>query len=300
MNIRSLSVLGGIIFVACSGASWAESHEASEEVSSADFGYVYTAETEEPGETEVSLWATDRRGKGEGHYDAQDYRIEVERGLTDRFQMSLYADFAGHHIHGAEPDLQKVDRDLAFQGLSAEFIYALRAPTNGRLGVALYAEPGWSRIHKITGEKATEYELELKAILQKNFLDDRLVWAANLTLEPEWEHEREELIGLPVEESWEKELKVEVASGLSYRVAANWWAGLEGRYHSVYPNWANGLHRENYALYAGPTVHFSSGEWGMTATWQPQLFGGPGRDGSDLEFEDHEKREFRIKVSREF
>ena len=34
------------------------------------------------GETEVSLWATDRRGKSEGHYDAQDYKLEVERGIT--------------------------------------------------------------------------------------------------------------------------------------------------------------------------------------------------------------------------
>ena len=265
-----------------------------------DFGYVYTASTEEKGETELSLWATDRRGKGAGHYDAQDYRLEVERGLTNNFQVAGYANLASHHIRGAGPELGDVSRGLSFQGLSAEFKYLVRSPKNGRLGIALYAEPGWSRIHKITGEKATEYELELKAILQKNFLDDRLVWAPNLTLEPEWEHESEELAGVPVEEAWEKELNVEVASGLSYRVAPNWWAGLEGRYHSVYPNWTHGLHRENYAVYAGPTVHFSSGEWGMTATWQPQLFGGPGRDGSDLEFEDHEKREFRIKLSREF
>ena len=51
------------------------------------FGYSYTAATEEPGETEVSLWTTDRRGKDAGHYDAQDYRLEVERrpdGLRKR------------------------------------------------------------------------------------------------------------------------------------------------------------------------------------------------------------------------
>ncbi|HEY6049158.1 MAG TPA: DUF6662 family protein, partial [Sphingomicrobium sp.] len=47
------------------------------------FGYTYTADTEERGETELTLWATDRRGKAGGHYDAQDYRLEAERGLTD-------------------------------------------------------------------------------------------------------------------------------------------------------------------------------------------------------------------------
>src|SRR3954454_16077731 len=118
-----------------------------------DFGYVYTAQTEEAGETELSFWATDRRGKGQGHYDAQDYRLEVERGITDRFQVAGYANFAGHHIRGLGGEVDRADSDFAFQGLSAEFIYQVADPKKG-LGFALYAEPGWSRISKIKGEKA--------------------------------------------------------------------------------------------------------------------------------------------------
>jgi len=170
-----------------------------------DFGYVYTADTEERGETELTLWATDRRGKGEGHYDAQDYRLEVERGITDRFQVSGYLNLASHHVRGLDGEFDRVDRDFAFQGLSAEFKYQLRSPEKDRLGIALYAEPGWSRISKVTGEKADEFELELKAILQKNFAHDRLVWATNLTLEPEWEREHEEIAPGIVERKTEKE-----------------------------------------------------------------------------------------------
>ena len=48
------------------------------------FGYTYSADTLAKGASEVELWATDRRGKGEGHYDAQDYRIELEHGFTNR------------------------------------------------------------------------------------------------------------------------------------------------------------------------------------------------------------------------
>jgi hypothetical protein len=267
---------------------------------SPDFGYVYTTEIEEPGETEVTLWATDRRGKGEGHYDAQDYRIEVERGLTEHFQVSGYANFAGHHVRGLGGEFEPVHRNLGFQGLSAEFKYQLRAPTNGRVGFALYAEPEWSRIAKATGETAPEYELELKAIVQKNFLADRLVWAANLTLEPEWEREHEVVAPGITSPRMEKELAIETATGLSYRVAPNWWLGAEARYHSVYPDWTHGLHRENYAVYAGPSVHFDADEWAVTAAWLPQLFGGPGKSGSSLEFDDHERRELRLKISREF
>jgi hypothetical protein len=265
-----------------------------------DFGYVYTAGIEEAGETEISLWATDRRGKGAGHYDAQDYRLEVERGITDRFQMSVYANFAGHHVRGLGAEFEPVDRGFGFQGLSAEFKYQLIKPSKNGFGLAFYAEPGWSRIVKVTGQKAREYELELKAIAQKNFLDGRLIWAGNLTFEPEWEREREEVSPGIIESETEKELAIEVASGLSYQVARRWWVGAEGRYHSVYPDWTHGLHRENYAVYAGPSVHYDGGEWSVTATWQPQLWGGPGRAGSSLELDDHEKREFRVKLRKEF
>lgn len=288
-RIASAVIAAGLAAIYATGASAAP-----------EFGYVYTAETEERGETEVTLWATDRRGKGEGHYDAQDYRLEVERGMTDRFQISGYVNLASHHLRGVDSELEPVDRDFAFQGLSAEFKYQLRSPEKDGFGIALYAEPGWSRISKVTGKKADEFELELKAILQKNFAHDRLVWATNLTFEPEWEREHEEIAPGIIERQTEKELAFEVASGLSYRVAPNWWLGVEGRYHSVYPDWTHGLHRENYAVYAGPTVHFASGEWSVTATWQPQLFGAPQRPGSSLEFDDHEKRELRLKIAKEF
>jgi hypothetical protein len=264
-----------------------------------DFGYVYTADTEEAGETELGLWATDRRGKGEGHYDAQDYRLEVERGITDRFGVAGYVTFAGHYIRGLDGEFERVDRDFAFRGLSAEFKYQLRSPEHDGFGLTLYAEPGWSRISRVKGEHAREFELELKAILQKNFLDDRLVWATNLTLEPEWEREHEEIAPGTVEIHTEKELAFEVTSGIAYRAGARVWLGAEGRYHSVYPDWTHGLHRENYAVYAGPTIHYDGGKWGVTATWLPQLFGAPNGPRSALEFDDHEKRELRLKLSYE-
>jgi hypothetical protein len=265
-----------------------------------DFGYVYTAETEEPGETELSLWATDRRGKGEGNYDAQDYRLEVERGITDRFEISGYVNFASHHIRGVDGEFEPVDRDFAFRGVAAEFKYKALDPQKNGIGLTFYAEPAWSRISKVKGERAAEFELELKAIVQKNFLADRLVWATNLTLEPEWEREHEEVAPGVVEHRTEKELALEVATGLAYRVAPKWWLGVEGRYHNVYPDWTHGLHRENYAVYAGPTVYYDGGKLGVTATFLPQLLGAPHQHGSSLELDDHEKREFRLKLSYEF
>src|SRR5438477_5546827 len=183
------------------------------------FGYTYGAEVLGKGRTEAELWATDRRGKSSGHYDAQHYRLELEHGFTNRLSVAGYANFVSHHIRDG---IERTDRDLAFQGLSAEFKYNVLSPYKNGFGLTLYAEPGWSRIHSVEGEKGTEYELELKAILQKNFLDDRLIWAANVTFEPEWEKEKAEVSPGVTDTEWEKELKLEVSSGLSYRIAPGW------------------------------------------------------------------------------
>jgi opacity protein-like surface antigen len=262
------------------------------------FGYVYSAEVLPKGKTEAELWVTDRRGKEGGHFDAQDFRLELEHGFTDRLTISGYANFEGNHIRRLDPDFENTDRDFAFRGLSAEFKYNVLSPYKDGFGLTLYAEPAWSRIHG-GGERGTEYEMELKALLQKNFMDDRLIWAANLTFEPEWEREVEVEPTGERSAEWEKELKLEVSTGLSYRLAPRWFAGVEGRYSSVYPDWTNGLHRETYAVFAGPAVHYAGGKWWATLSYQPQLFGGPSPGGS-LALDEFEKRELRLKLGYNF
>ncbi len=264
------------------------------------FGYTYSAEAMPKGETEAEFWATDRRGKDAGHYDAQDYRLELEHGFTDRLTIAGYANFQSHHIRGLDPEFGRVDRDFAFKGFSAEFKYNVLSPYKDGIGLTLYAEPGWSRIHSGSGKKGTEYELELKAILQKNFLDDRMIWAANFTFEPEWEKEVEvDAVTGEVEKEWEKELKLEITTGLTYRIAPRWFAGVEGRYSSVYPDWTHGLHRETYAVSAGPTVHYAGKKWWATLSYLPQLFGSPSPNGSRA-LDEFEKREVRLLVGYNF
>lgn len=260
------------------------------------FGYTYSAELLGKGQTEAEFWATDRRGKLDGHFGAQDYRLELEHGVTDRFSVAGYVNLASHHIRN---DGERIDRDFALRGLSAEFKYQLLSPYKDGLGLTLYLEPAWSRIHP-GGEKGTEYELEFKALVQKNFLADRLIWGTNFTFEPEWEREREvEQDTGEVEIEWEKELKLEVSSGLTYRVANGWFAGVESRYSSVYPRWTDGLHRETYAVFAGPVVHYGGKKFWATLSYQPQLFGGPSPGGSRA-LQEFEKRELRLRIGYNF
>src|SRR4051812_45846248 len=116
-GLPGMSRYATVLVAAVLVAGWPTAAQAED----VDFGYSYGAQTTEAGETEFELWATDRHGKGDGHYGAQDYRLEIERGITDRFQVALYANFAGHHVHGMEPRFENVDRGFGFQGLSAEF-----------------------------------------------------------------------------------------------------------------------------------------------------------------------------------
>jgi len=282
----------GAVLVGALGASAAQADERY-------FGYVYSAEVMPKGQTEAEFWITDRRGKDAGHYDAQDYRLELEHGFTNRLTVSGYANFESHHIRGLEPDFDTRSRDFGFAGASAEFKYNVLSPYKDGVGLTLYAEPGWARISKHSGSKKTEYELELKAIVQKNFMDDRLVWATNFTFEPEWEREVEFEPSGEREVEWEKELKLELTSGLSYRVAPRWFVGGEARYASIYPDWTEGLHREAYAVFAGPAVHYAGKKMWATASFMPQLFGGPSPARS-RELDEFDKREFRLIVGYNF
>lgn len=264
------------------------------------FSYSYGAEGTPKGATEAYVWITDRRGKDEGAYNAQDYRLELERGVTDRFAVSGYLNMRSVQARGLEPEIEDVNRDLAFQGLNVAFKYNVLSPYKNGFGLTFYVEPGWSRIDQVSGQRTTEYELELKALLQKNFLDDKLVWVGNLTFEPEWAREREQdaMTGA-VETGWEKELILEASTGLGYRVASNWVLGFEGRYRSVYPDWTKGLDREAYALSAGPSVHYGGKKWWFTATYLPQIVGAPS-PGRSLHLDEFEKRELRLKVGYNF
>lgn len=67
-------------------------------------------------------------------------------------------------------------RNTAYVSTDVEAIYRLLSPYTHRVGLAVYSENRAGRDF---------FETEEKAIFQKNFRDDRLVLAANLTYAPE-------------------------------------------------------------------------------------------------------------------
>ena len=248
------------------------------------FGFVYTTDLLPKGQREVEQWATLREGALAGDFHVVQARTEFSYGMTDRFQLSGYLNLSWadvyHNIPSGEDgpagDLRRLLRrpqqtlqslpPRSFSGRGA--LPESPAPTPSPLGVAVYIEPS-------LGPRTME--LENRLILQKNFLDDKLVFAFNTTVG----FEMRELHGDPEAEPtsadfvdhWDHETDVNFGVAGSYRFARNWSAGLEFQNER---EWAGfdpfaASQRTNVAYYTGPTLHYANQHFFFTGTVLFQL-----------------------------
>jgi hypothetical protein len=248
------------------------------------FGFVYTTDLLPKGEKELEQWLTWRHGKSRGKFDVWEERTEFSYGVTDQFQLSGYANFAqsrAYHdgVDGATvpPEAfaeRRVDpnerwKASKFVGLSLEGIYRLLSPYKDPIGLALYMEP--------TVGKGLR-ELESKVIVQKNFLDDQLVFAANLTVAQEKRRLPADPDADPgtveATKHWDRETDVNLGIGVSYRFAPNWSAGLEFLNEREFSSFKiRDQYRTNSAYYFGPNLHYGGKDFFFTATFLEQLRG---------------------------
>lgn len=250
-------------------------------------GYSYGSETLPKGHTEIYQWITERDGKADGAYRAFDYFTEFEHGFTDRLQASLYLTAAQYRIQGVSGFNDA--NHAVFSGTKVSFKYAIRSPYKDGYGLAVYVEPEYASVDQVPGDRINEYGLETKLIFQKNYLEDTLIYIANVTIEPELAHEHGET---------NHELSGEFSHGASYRVGRGWYVGLENRWLTHFePIRLSQV--TDYAVYAGPTLHYGAERWWFTLTWMPQVTGWPASQHG-LSLDDHEKNEYRLKIGVNF
>ena len=278
------------------------------------FGYVYGVETLPQGRMECQSAWTHRWDKGQGRFSADEVQTEFEYGVTDRFSTSAYLMFLGVDHRGAFPATAEEGEALYpdrqgtyFRGAKLQFKYNLASPyLNNGWGLALLLEPQYHRRFRVDGASTRQWELETGLLLQKNFLDDQLVLAYNALVA----RERRVLLedGNAVEHEWE----YSNSFGASYRVAPKWFLGLEARHHmDVLQDPDSGDYGKNqYSFFAGPTVHYGTRGWWLTASYLRQWRGNPtyarsvgeviGGVDADLHLDENEKNEFRIKFGIDF
>ena len=131
----------------------------------------------------------------------------------------------------------------SLDGGSLEAIWRLSNPVTAPVGVGLYLEPTWGKL---------EDSIEVRLLLQSNFLDDRMVLAVNLVYEPE--KEKYDDAGII------RNSIGDVLYGASYRIAPRWMTGIEGRLHTDHDGYYWNK-RTQIANFVGPTVHYAAQKW---------------------------------------
>jgi len=269
------------------------------------FGYVYTTDTHPKGTWEIEQWVTNRSKQSRGDFDAWEYRTELEYGVTENLQGSFYLNYGQVNAFRNRPDgttgpgafvPDDVDPNARYsnrylESASTEWIYRVLSPYKDGIGLALYIEPTYG---------PRKRELESRLIVQKNFMQDRLVWAANLIAA----QEKERFHG-----DWEKESEFQVTTGLAYAFLPRWYGGVEYRRHTGFEGYGfSGQKRQYTANFIGPSLHYSRGQWWFTATYLTQLGNAKaytdeaGADiiGGRMFGEHHERNELRLRVGFNF
>lgn len=274
---------------------------ASAQAGEGSFGWLYTLDLQPKGTWEFEQKLQYNRGQAGGKFDLWQARTEVEYGVSENFQIAGYLNTshvsANGNYPGGETGGWLVPGSAAngpysrsrIDGVSLEGIWRLSNPVLDPIGVGLYLEG-------TTGP--VKDEIEARLLLQSNFLDDRLVLASNLHLATEKVKFDKENPG--------RESMVDLLLGASYRVANNWTAGLEYRFHNDFDGYRYQTQTQR-AHFFGPNVHYATKEWWVTAAWRYQPKGlsqcwapGEGECSNSRVWDSHSRNEYILKFGMPF
>ncbi|MFT3906262.1 MAG: hypothetical protein QM718_08165 [Steroidobacteraceae bacterium] len=294
-----------LVLVAVAGGA-AASAQAGEGL----FGFVYTLDTQPKGTYELEQRVDVTHGQAVGGYNLGLYRTELEYGLTDNLQIAGYVNVfsidasrnylspemcenripctAGFGVPSSAHDANSYHR-VEVDGGSVEAIWRLSNPVTSPVGVGLYVEPTLGKL---------EDELEVRLLLQSNFIDDRLILAANFLYEPE--REKYDPAGVI------RNSMGDILYGASYRFASRWSAGFEGRFHTDHDGYFwNKL--VQIANFVGPDLHYADQKWWATLSWRHQLSGRCYNDGTadcaegyNMVWDNHGRDQFVLKFGLPF
>lgn len=172
------------------------------------FAFAYTTDIEAAGEKEIEqelTWASGHAGEA---FQELESRTEFEYGFSDNFQGSFYVDYDWSRAHGHS--MPGAAETSSLPGVSGEFIYRIMNVYFDPFGLALYAEPS-------IGNGSRSFEL--KALLQKNFLNDDLRVVLNINAEDRWEKNS---LG-----HYNRSSALEFYTGAAYNITPEWSVGVE-------------------------------------------------------------------------
>jgi hypothetical protein len=258
--------------------------------------WIYTkgTDTRPQGSWELKLSDISRLGKDSGDYVFHDIRPEVEYGITDRLTIGVEAMIFSHDYSVDDPDLNpmyetqggdgKSFEKTQYAGFEVAAKYNILSPYKDWLGLSLGVAYEKRDHYRLDGAPIDQDSFVGTLFLQKDWLDDTLVFAVNTKVE----FERRKSPGV-----LEEEIAYDLSAGISYRFAPKWFVGFEVRRQSDYLNpEEEGEYdptlsrssfdlsdfrigsRHQYGVYAGPTLHYAQERWWATAGALFQVAGG--------------------------
>ncbi len=271
------------------------------------FGFLYTLDLQPKGTWELEQRFDMTHRQAVGRYEFGQYRTEVEYGVSNDVQLGAYLNVlsidasrnylnpemcenqvpctAGFGVPSTAHDTDGY-RSTRVDGGSLEVIWRLSNPVTSPVGIGLSIEPTWGRL---------EDSIEFRILLQSNFLDDRLILAANLLYEPE--KEKYDPAGGVIRNSMG-----DILYGASYRFASRWSGGFEGRFHTDHDGYRFDR-KTQIANFIGPTLHYAAEKFWVTAAWRHQISGRCFADGTadctagyDKVWDNHGHDQFVLKV----
>ena len=203
------------------------------------FAFAYSTDIEASGEREIEQELTWTSGHAHEAFQSLESRSEFEYGFSDNFQGSFYLnyDWSRTHDHAVLGSAQT----SSLPGVSGEFIYRLMNVYFDPIGLALYAEPS-------IGNGTRSFEI--KALLQKNFLNDDLRVVLNINAEDRWEKSSQG--------HYDQNSALEFYTGAAYNLTPDLSIGVELDYERGYDGLIIGTsstYTEN-AYFAGPTIQY--------------------------------------------
>ncbi|MEM7027215.1 MAG: DUF6662 family protein [Pseudomonadota bacterium] len=279
--------------------------------------WVYTrgTDTRPEGTTEAKINYIGRFDKDSGDYAFHDIRPEIEYGFTNKFTMSGAIMIFGHDYSGIEPGNDPVHETQEANGGSVDQVkiggfeikakYNILSPYKDIIGLTVGLAYERREHYRLDGAEIDQNSIIPQLYLQKNFLDDTLVFA----LFGKMEFERRNSVG-GGDDVLEEEIAFDLGIGVSYRIAPKWNVGFEYRHQSDYLCVVEngvpeaGVKCSNFDFfdieigdqfqngnYVGPSIHYAEQKWFATAGLLYQVAGGGDNafNKGGKNFDEHEK-----------
>jgi len=249
------------------------------------FGFTIGSDVGNVGEREFEGSVTGRFSKRTGTYGAGSGTMSAEFVPLTNLRTEFTAAFNAYDITGVSGLADRHSGTLG--GFSADIRYRLLDRGSAPFGLAIGAEPHWSRADDVSGAPVSEYGVDFVAAADWEIIRDRVVAAFNVLYQPDTA--RSKLTGL-----WSQQSTTGVAMGVMAQIRPGIFIGGEARYLRQY----DGIGLDSLAgqgLFAGPTLYikFSESTW-MTLAWSAQVAGHAAATPGSLDLVNFERRQARL------